>query len=243
MEGSAERVRGLVRLGWALLRAGRSREAGLAFGRVLLRSPSHAGARRGLAQARFAAAESGRDLEARLDEASAALESGECERARALLEGTVAQGGDMGRVLSLLDRLDTREGRISARLARDLSPSASAAPVAATRPAWSRRLLVAGWSVVFASTVVGVAASWDRLVGGLLRPPVPASGAAPAVTEIPASTPGERALLQARQRIEEGDPAGAVAALDRVPADDPAYPFSLRLRLEAQAAARAGPRR
>jgi hypothetical protein len=101
---------------------------------------------------------------------------------------------------------------------------------------------VFGWSLLFASMAAGVTASWDRLVGGLVRPPVPGSGL-PAVTEIPASTPGERALLQARLLLDEKDPAGAMVALDRVPADDPAYPFSLRLRSQAQAALRGGPAR
>lgn len=237
LENSAERLRGLVRLGWDLLRAGRSREAGLAFGRVLLRDPAHAEARRGLAEARSKTAESGNDLETRFDDASSALEAGERQRAQALIEDIMAQGGDSGRVLALLDRLDTREGRISAALARDAGTSAPAAAVGRARRAWPRRLLVFGWSLLFASMAAGVAASWDRLVGGLVRPPVPESGL-PLVTEIPTSTPGERALLQAQLLLDEKDPVGAVAALDRVPADDPAYPFSRRLRSDALTAAR-----
>jgi hypothetical protein len=237
LENSAQRVRGLVRLGWDLLRAGRSRDAGLAFGRVLLRNPAHAEARRGMAQARSSAAESGRDLESRFDDVTVALEAGERERADALIEDIVAQGGDGARVLALLDRLDTREGRIGAAPARAGGGAAPDASARVARGGWPRRALVFGWSLLFASLAAGVALSWDRLVGHLVMTPVPESGL-PAVTEIPASTPGERALLQAQLLLDQKDPAGAVAALDRVPSDDPAYPFSLRLRSQAQAALR-----
>jgi hypothetical protein len=240
LENPAERVRGLVTLGWDLLRAGRSREAGHAFGRVLLCDPAHVEARRGLAQARSNAAESGRDLETRLDEVSTALEAGERDRAQALVEGIVAQGGDGGRVLTLLDRMDTREGRIGSVPVHDAGASSPAMPISAPRVTWPRRVLVFGWSLLFASMAAGVAASWNRIVDRLVMTPVPESGLPP-VTEIPASTAGERALLQAKLLLDEKDPAGAVAVLDRVPADDPAYPFSLRLRSQAQATLRAVP--
>jgi hypothetical protein len=112
------------------------------------------------------------------------------------------------------------------------SPSSSAAP----RPLWLRRSLLAFWSVVIVSLGAGLAGSWDRLVGGLVEPPEPASASAPPATELAAPRPGERALEQASRLLAHGDAAGAVQVLDGVPADDPAYPFSLRLRLEAQAA-------
>jgi hypothetical protein len=242
LENPEERVRGLVTLGWDLLRAGRPREAGHAFGRVLLCDPAHGGARRGLAQARSTTAESGRDLETRLDDVSTALDAGERDRAQALIEGIVAQGGDGGRVLTLLDRMDTREGRIGSVPGHEPGALSPAIPAPAPRGTWPRRVLVFGWSLLFASMAAGVAASWDRLVGRLVMTPVPESGLPP-VSEIPASTAGERALLQARLLLEEKDPAGAVAALDRVPADDPAYPFSLRLRSQAEAALRTVPAR
>jgi len=230
-------MRGLVTLGWDLLRAGRSRDAGLAFGRVLLRDPAHAAARRGLAQARWSTAEAGRDLERRLEDAKVALESGEHERAQALVEHVVAQGAEGVRIFPLLDRLDTRGGRIGDAPSPEPGPAAASVSPTPVRAAWSRRAFVCCWSLLFASMAAGVAASWDRIVGGLVKPPLPESGV-PSAAEIPASSPGERALRQARLMLDERNPAGAVAALDRVSVDDPAYPFSRRLRSQAQEALR-----
>jgi hypothetical protein len=108
---------------------------------------------------------------------------------------------------------------------------------------WLRRALLACWSLLIVATGAGLAVSWQRIVGGLLEPPAPVSRELPPATEIAAPRAGERALKQASRLLAQGDAAGAVEALDGVPADDPAYPFSLRLRLEAQAAlSSAGPR-
>ena len=225
------------------MRAGRSREAVLAFGRVLLRDPLDPEARHGLDFARSAVAESRRDLEARLEQARVAFDGGQHERSRALLEEIVAAGAERDAALELFDRLDRREGRITARSAARAGLVAPALPVAAGRPVWSRRALVAVWSLTFASLAAGVASSWDRIVGGLVEPPVPSPRpAAPPVTEIAAPTPGERVLARANRLLEQGDSAGAAAVLERVLPDDPAYPFALRLRLDAQAALRSGPR-
>jgi hypothetical protein len=234
---SPERVRGLLKKGQDLLRAGRSRDAALAFGRILLRDPSHAAARRGLARASAAADESRRDHEARLDEAHHALEVGDAQRSRALLESLAASGEERERALALLDRLDGREGRVGSLAGADAPPADSqAAGGAAARPAWLRRALLACWSLLIVSMSAGLVFSWQRIVGGLLEPPAPASRKTPPATEIAAPRAGERALKQASRLLAQGDAAGAVEALKGVPADDPAYPFSLRLRLEAQAA-------
>jgi hypothetical protein len=239
-----ERVRGRLKKGWDLLRAGHSREAGLAFGRILLNDPRHVEARRGLARASAAADESRRDHEARLDEAHHAFEAGDAERSRALLESLAASGEERERALALLDRLDDREGRVGPLAGAGAPPGdAMAAGVVAARPAWLRRALLASWSLLIVSMGAGLAVSWQRIVGGLLEPPAPASRETPPATEIAAPRAGERALKQASRLLAQGDAAGAVEALNGVPADDPAYPFSLRLRLEAQAAlSSAGPR-
>jgi hypothetical protein len=163
------------------------------------------------------------------------LDAGDAERSRQLLEG-LAAGEERERALALLDRLDDREGRLGplqgSGTPRAESPSASAT----ARPLWLRRSLLAFWSLVIVSLGAGLAGSWDRLVGGLVEPPEPASASAPPATEQAAPRPGERALEQASRLLAQGDPAGAVQVLDGVPADDPAYPFSLKLRLDAQAA-------
>jgi hypothetical protein len=233
---SHDRVRRLLKEGWHLLSTGRSRDAGFAFGRILLRDPQHAEARRGLARASAADDETRRAHEARLDEAHRALAAGDAERSRHLLE-TLAAGDERERALELLDRLDGREGRIGA------SPRAGAPPAdawqsgAVARPAWLRRALLACWSLLLIATGAGLAGSWSRIVGGLLEAPVPDARRAPALREV---APGERALERASRLLAQGDAAGAVEVLSDVPADDPAYPFSVRLRLEAQAAL-AGP--
>jgi hypothetical protein len=235
-------VRGLLAEGWSFLGAGRSREAGLAFGRILLQDPANSEARRGLDLARSATAESRRDQEARLDEARGAFEAGEWDRSRALLERILTGGGEPESAHDLLDRLDRREGRIAAPSDSE-RPVSVAPPVAPLRPAWSRKVLVGAWSLAFASLAAGVAGSWDRIVGGLVEPPLPVSGPpAPPVTEIAAPTTGELTLAQAKRLLEQGDPVGAMVILDRVLPDDPAYPFAERLLLEARAALGRGPR-
>ncbi|HVR72030.1 MAG TPA: hypothetical protein VMT87_14395, partial [Vicinamibacteria bacterium] len=59
-----DRRTSLVAEGWKLLAAGHERDAADLFGRVLLQDPSCADARRGVAQARAAAAERARRLDA-----------------------------------------------------------------------------------------------------------------------------------------------------------------------------------
>lgn len=239
---STERVRGLLKEGWDLLRAGRSLDAGFAFGRILLREPRHAGARRGLARAAAADDELRRDHEARFDEAPRALESGDPERSQGRLVALAGSGEERERVPALPDRLDGREGGIG-RLPGVDAPRDAPLAGAPARPTWLRRALLASWFLVIFSVGAGVSGSWDRIVGGLLEPPVPASGKTPPATEIAAPRPGERAVKQANRLLAQGDAAGAIEVLNGVPPDDPAYPFSLRLRLEAQAAlASPGPR-
>jgi len=227
------RVRRLLEEGRNFLRTGRSGDAGLAFGRILLRDPRHAEARRGLARARAAADEARRTQEASLDEAQHALETGDPERSRRLLE-TLAAGDERERALELLDRLDAREGRIDPARSAGESPGDAWPQGAPPRPAWLRRALLASWVVLMISMGAGLAGRWNRIVGGLLEPPVPTPREAHTVRE--AVQPGEQALEQASRLLAQGDAARAVQVLSGVPADDPAYPFSLRLRLEAQAA-------
>ena len=235
-----ERIRGLLKEGWDLLRAGRSLDAGFAFGRILLSEPRHAGARRGLARAAAADDESRRDHEARFDEAHRALESGDPERSQGMLGALAATGEE--RASALPRRLGGREGGIG-RLPGADAPRDAPLAGAPARLTWLRRALLACWFLMIFSVGAGISGSWDRIVGGLLEPPIPASRKTPPATEIAAPRPGERAVKQANRLLAQGDAAGAIEVLNGVPADDPAYPFSLRLRLEAQAAlASPGPR-
>ena len=81
---------------------------------------------------------------------------------------------------------------------------------------------------------VGVFSSWDRLLFGLTRPPSPHSHGEGAWV-VPA-TRGDRALAQAHRLLEKGDAAAALAVLDRVGTQEPAYPFARQLRQQAQRA-------
>lgn len=192
MNGTAkDRIRGLLAEGWDLLKAGRSREAADAFGRVLLLHPEHAEARRGLDAARTGAAEQARLLDERMDEAARAIESGDRQRARALLEEVVSRGGDRDRALHLLDRLEERGGRLESAAAPAARRAAGAAPeVSSPRGGWSRRAFAVGWAFVFAALAAGLAVSWEQLVQRLVRRPSPDSRVVEPVRELAASAPG-----------------------------------------------------
>jgi len=85
-----------------------------------------------------------------------------------------------------------------------------------------------------------VASSWEGLMARLAGAPAPAAALLPAP---PAeATPGERAIAEARRLGERGDLAGALAALDSVLPQDPAYPFARHLRGQAAEALRSGGR-
>lgn len=230
MKGSeGRRIQALLAEGWELLHAGSPREAADAFGRILLQDPHHTESQRGLDRARAAVAEEQRLLDERFDEVSQVLRAGEKDRARTLLEEIVRRGGDRDRALSLLDRLDSRGGRLEhAGVPDDVVVAPPPAPAA--RSVWSRRLLVAAWSVLFALMAAGVGSSWERLVGSLVQPPSPSSRLVTPSLHLPAPTAGEIAVAEARRLLEQGDAAGALRTLDRISPEEPAYPFARRLR-------------
>jgi hypothetical protein len=106
-----------------------------------------------------------------------------------------------------------------------------------SRAVWIRRGLAGLWTLLFVTAGVGVTANWDRLVAGLVRAPMPVDIAAAA----PTPSSAERAVKDARRLLDAGHPAEALAALDGLKPEEPAYPFSLQLREEAdRALARGG---
>lgn len=234
-------LRRLLDEGHELLGRERGREAGDVFGRILLLDPDNAEARRGLEQARASTVEAERLLEGRLQEAEAAFAAGEDARTRALLEEVIRQGGDRDRARDLLDRLDCRPGRLHA--GRGPGTDAGEAPDGATpeSPAWSRRAVIGGWVVVFGLLATGAASSWDRWLDRLGRAPSPSSRPAPP-TSLAAPTPGEQAVADARHLLDQGETAAALAVLDRVSPDEPAYPFARELRRQAETVLRSGGR-
>lgn len=233
-----ERVQGLLGEAWSLLRSSRPREAALLFERVLLQDPSDEDARRGLAEARSRAGELERELEEQLQVARDSAAAGDRQRARSLLEEVIRMGGDRDRAHQMLDRMDARGGSMAASAQE--APRAPEAPESASsadpgRPWSSRTVFATACAVAFAAVTTTVAASWDHLLGRLERRPSPA---AYAVSTLPLPPPpaGERALAEARQRLDRGDVTGAMSALRDIGPDDPVYPFALQLRQQAETA-------
>jgi hypothetical protein len=101
------------------------------------------------------------------------------------------------------------------------------------RVVWLRRALATGWILLFATAGLAVAASWDRLVQGLVRAPIPAAPQSSSNLTSPTS-PGERAVALARHLLDGGRPEEALGALLAVAPEEPVYPFSLQMRDEAR---------
>ena len=237
-----DRVSALLAEAASLLEAERGGEAADIFGRVLLLDPTQAEARGGLEAARAGLAEARRQLDGRLEEARVAIPE-DPVRAREILDQVLRDGGDRDRAHTLLDRLDSRAGRLgdASRLPREPYGDALATDLARRRRSpVTRQAFVAGCTVAFVALAVGLAFSWERLVGGLVQNPSPSSVSVPPSTGIPAPAAGEAALARARELMQRGDPAGALAVLDRVSRDEPTYPLARRLRAEAAAAIRRG---
>ncbi len=168
-----DRIRDLLATGWAALESGRSREAGDAFGRVLLQTPDHPEAQRGRAAARSATAEEARRLDALIEEARRALQDGDRAGARSLLEEVILRGGDRDRARALLDRAEEQGSRLGLA---GTSPAAEREPEPAAAPArrtWSRRAFAACCALAFAVLGTGLALVWDRILDSLIRPPAP----------------------------------------------------------------------
>jgi hypothetical protein len=230
-------VRSLLVRGLQLLDRNQGREAADLFGRVLLRDPGNAEARQGLKRARAFVHETERVLDAQIEQAGRALEAGDGDRARALLEDVVSKGGDRDRAHAMLDRLDPRIGSLEGLGRAEEAPLRTLPPP--SRRAWARPALIAAWGMAFASLAVGIGSRWDRLLVSLSRTPSPTSRPGPPTTQVPVPPAGERALTEARELLDRGDAAGALAALDRVSPQEPAYPFARQLRTHAAAVLRA----
>jgi hypothetical protein len=231
-----DRVRVPIAEAKALLDAGSLREAADIFGRVLLLDPRHREAGKGLKRAEALLAENERRLDADLEDATRALRAGQDDRARVLLDRVVREGGDGGRALALLDRLDGRTGRLDSLGQGTRVASAAGRPVGRRAAPLSRQALVGAWTLVIVTLAVSLAFSWDRLVDNLVGTPAPASAAiAPSTTE-PDVTPGEVAVSRARELVARGDLSTALVILDEVAPTDAEYPFARRLREQVVAA-------
>jgi hypothetical protein len=231
------KIEGSIAEGRALLAAGRPGDAALVFERVLLLSPDDAAARAGLDDARRALDERARALDERLSEAATRIEAGAHGDARALIDAVVREGGDRGRAAALLDRIPV-PSRWFAR--RPPSPDASELeappPVISGR---SRAVLGSACAVAFAALGIAVSSNWDGLMRHLTQAPVPRDAGA-AISSLPAARAEDQTIATALRLIDDGDPARAVALLDSVSPDQPAYPFARQLRGHAERALRQG---
>jgi hypothetical protein len=213
--------------GRRLLRRGRSLEAGLIFGRILVRDPGHAAARKGRRDAEAADAEQERRSLVRREDGERALGEGDTARARDLPGEALPRGPTP----DLPDRLDGPQSPSRPAMAAEFGGT----PETEFRrgEGWHRNALVALWALGFALLASTVASTWERLVDGLAGVPSPRSMALP-TSVIGLASGGDPALAEARRLIEEGDAVGALAAIDRVTPQDPAYPFALRFRSQAE---------
>jgi hypothetical protein len=233
---SASRIEALLADGHALLDAERWREAALLYERVLLHDAGCGAARRGVERARAGFSEEARRREARIRDAQEAVAKGDRGTAREILEGLLESGDDRDEVLTLLDRLDERQGLVTVggpRVARAHPPTVRG-PEANRR---GRRAFAFGWALLTLILAGSVAFSWERLVGRLVEAPAPSVHFGPPVTRLPRASDGDVALARAREHAERGDVAGALGALDRIAPGDAAYPYArqMRDRLEASA--------
>jgi len=218
--------------GRRLLRRGRSQEAGLVFGRILVREPGHAGARQGRREAEAADAENERRALVRREEADLALQAADGTRTSDL---PAEAAGDHEQAPELPDR---HHGPRRPAAAGEGAFGGSETELRRGE-GWHRDALVALWALGFALLASTVAFTWERLVDGLAGVPSPRSMALPTSAVGPRSA-ADRALAEARRLIEEGDAVGALAAIDRLTPQDPAYPFALRYRSQAETMLREG---
>ena len=231
------KIEGSIAEGRALLASGCPADAALVFERVLLVAPDDPAGRAGLDDARHALAERERALEERLFEAETRIEAGAHGDARALIDEVVREGGDRGRAAALLDRIPVPSRWFARRPSVADVPETPAPPPAVSGR--SRAVLGSACAVAFAVLGVAVASNWDGLLRNLTKAPVPREPGA-AISSLPAARAEDRTIATARRLIDDGDHARAVALLDSVSPDQPAYPFARQLRGHAERALRQG---
>jgi tetratricopeptide (TPR) repeat protein len=224
--------------------AGRYQEAINIWGRVLFIDRGHARARAYIERARSAQAERQRRTEELVHEGVAAIQRGDGDAARELLESAAAQGDRPDVAMAYLERLERLAGAVgSAAGGPEAAPRPDTPPRALAprrfrvrTPAPVRVLPLIGVAILVGAVMI-VAASYD-----LLKPLVdvswrrPASG--PAVTVPPDLLPAPRAatmaIARARSLFGAGRLRDGLAQLDRIPPGDPSFTEADQLRSEIQ---------
>jgi len=131
------------------------------------------------------------------------------------------------------DRLSPARGWFARR---GTDGEAAAADPAGAPSGRSRMLLGAACAVLFVLLGAAVAGNWSGLMRKLAQAPVPHETS---LTLPPMAPPAEdETIVAARQLLDKGDPARAVALLDSVRPQQPSYPFARQLRGQAERALR-----
>jgi hypothetical protein len=208
--------------------------------RALFLDRSHARARAYIERARTALAERLRESEELFHDGVAALQRGEGDEARRLLEAAMHRGAPPDEALAVLDRLN----RLSHTAVAAPPPAAARDVVARTLPDAGRRdagarVPAVAWVALGAVivTAVGILAApgiraW---VSGLQpEPPSATAGRGAGEQALPVPRRGETALARARALAAGGRLHDALTTLDLVRPTDPERAAADRLRGEIQ---------
>lgn len=210
------------------------------WSRALFLDRGHARARAYIERARGALAERQRESEELLQGGKAALQRGEADEARRLVEQAIALGAPSDEALPLLERINRLHPLVpivtpSARPARVRTATALAerAP-RASRAAWVA-LGFMGLVILAAGAFAGglFRSDWRLLLD---RRPGPVPGPIRAVNGegLPLPRRGETALTRARALVASGRLRDALLALDLVQPTDPERTDADRLRADIQ---------
>jgi hypothetical protein len=218
--------------------AGRHEEAIHIWTRVLFIDRGHRRARAYIERARLALAERQREHETLLQDGVAAMGRGDTSAARVLLSRSVRDAGPDDRALAALAQLNRLEHAAASAPVPSASPWRAdvPAPSARRRTPWTALLIIAILACGAAFVAFG-AREWLPAPGG------DDTSTAVRAQSLPIITTSEAALVRARTLRARGRLRDAAAALDVIPADDPARREADRLLTEIQEALLASIRR
>jgi tetratricopeptide (TPR) repeat protein len=207
--------------------------------RALFFDRNHARARAYIDRARSALAERQRRSEELLQTGVAAFQRGESSEARRLLHAAIDGGAPADEALAVLDRLDRLEaavGQAPARAVRSRQrPSAGATRSVSSSLAWMLAgSLVLTFAIALAIAGASKRVDWHSWIPLATQPAATRALPVTKETTLPPPRRGEVTLARANALALNGKLSDALAALDTVPATDPARPAADRLRADLQ---------
>jgi tetratricopeptide (TPR) repeat protein len=208
--------------------------------RALFLDRSHARARAYIERARSALAERQRESEELLHKGVAALERGEIDTARQLVQKAIDDGAPFDEALPVLERVNRLDAAPVVRVApRKRRLRRLAAPAVVDEPARSHLTAIVSAVGVTAALAVGafLIASRDNWQWpswlGASNAPVATTPSARSLTLAPPRR-GEMALMRARELAASGYLHDALSLLDRVRPTDAEHADADRLRADIQ---------